>query len=246
MARVALVTGAARGLGAAMAKRLGRDGFRVAVNYCHSREKAETVADDIAANGGVARAFQADVTREEDVKRLLKEIDSELGTVEILVNNATGPQPERPLEEYSWRDFQDQIDFFIKAPYYLTFNLLEAMKKARWGRIINIGSEVAINCRSNFSTYVAAKSALAGLTKSWALEFAAWNIAVNLVAPGWVPTERHADVSSAVIEAYRKTVPMGRLGLDAEVAAAVAFFAAEENGFVSGQCIAVNGANTVH
>lgn len=242
--RVALITGGGRGLGVEMAKRLGRDGFRVAVNYFRSAGGAAGVVEEIVAAGGTAKAFQADVTDGNGVKRLLSEIASTWREVEVLVNNATGPQPERPLEGYAWRDFMDQIDFFVKAPVLLAQGVLGSMKRDRWGRIINIGTECAVNCRPDFSPYVAAKSALHGLTKAWALEFAPWNITVNLVAPGWVPTERHADVPQSVLDDYAGKVPLGRLGRPEEVAAAVAFFAAEENGFVSAQRIAVNGANT--
>lgn len=242
--RVVLVTGASRGLGAAIADRLARDGHQVAVNYCHSPDKAEKVVAAIAKAGGTAHAFRADVTREDEAERLVTDIEDRFGRVEILVNNATGPQPERPLEEYVWKDFEDQIDFFIKAPVLLVQAVLGAMKRARWGKIINIGSEVADNCRTNFSPYVAAKCAMAGLSRAWALEFAPWNIAVNLIAPGWIPTERHDDVNPVDLEAYRGKVPMGRQGLPEDVAGAVSFFAAEETNFVSGQRLAVNGANT--
>lgn len=242
--RVVLVTGASHGLGAAIARRLGRDGFRVAVNYCHSRELAEQVAADIVAAGGTAQAFQADVTSADDVKKLVSAVAAAWGPVEILVNNATGPQPEKPLEDYEWRDFMDQIDFFVKAPFLLMRETLGAMKKARWGKVINIVSEVAENCRPNFSTYVAAKNAQLGLTRSWALEFAPWNIAVNAVNPGWIPTERHAGTPDAALAGYRAQVPMGRQGVPDDVASAVAYFAAEETNFVSGQRLSVNGANT--
>ncbi|MCC8180683.1 MAG: SDR family oxidoreductase, partial [Planctomycetes bacterium] len=154
------------------------------------------------------------------------------------------PQPERPFEQYEWQDYMDQIDFFIKAPVLLVKEILPEMKKARWGKIINIVTEVADNCRTNFATYVAAKCGMAGLTKTWALEFGPWNIAVNSVSPGWIPTERHDDVADEEMEKYRAKVPMGRQGVPDDVAAAVSFFAAEENGFISGQRVSVNGANT--
>ncbi len=241
--RIALVTGASRGLGTAIAERLGRDGCRVAVNYHASGDKAKRVVEAIRAGGGVAEAFQADVFQPEGIAKLLADVGSTWGPVEILVNNATGPQPEKRLEDYVWEDFQAQLDYFVKSPVLLTQGVLPAMKQARWGRIINIVSEVAENCRPLFSVYVAAKCAQAGLTRAWALEFAPWNITVNMVNPGFIPTERHVDVPSADIEAYRKNVPMGRQGTPDEVAAAVSYFAAEESGFTTGQKVAVNGAN---
>ncbi len=242
--RIVLVTGASRGLGAAIAKRLGKDGFRVAVNYCRNPDKAETVVKAITSAGGTAKAFQADVTKQDEVKALAAAIAQTWGNVEILVNNATGPQPERPLEEYEWQDFQDQIDFFIKAPFFLVKELIGPMKKARWGKIINITSEVAENCRPDFSPYVAAKNAQLGLTRSWALEFGPWNIAVNAVAPGWIPTERHTGTPAAALEQYCAQVPMRRQGVADDIASAVAYFAAEETNFISGQRLSVNGANT--
>ncbi|MDR3210542.1 MAG: SDR family oxidoreductase [Planctomycetota bacterium] len=243
--RIALVTGASRGLGAAIASRLGKDGFRVAVNCFQSPDRAKKLVADIQASGGTARAIQADITDSTAIGRLLADINQAWdGTVDVLVNNATGPQPERPLEEYSWQDFEDQINFFIKSPVLLVQALLPAMKKARHGRIINIVSEVADNCRPDFSPYIAAKCAQLGLTRSWALEFAPWNITVNAVSPGWVPTDRHAGVDRKVLAAYQAEVPLKRQGTPEEVASAVSFFAAAENGFVSGQRVSVNGAHT--
>ena len=242
--RVVLVTGASRGLGAAIARRLGKDGFRVAVNYHNNAGMAADVVHAIKVEGGIAEAFKADVTQPQEVKRLIADIAAVWGPVEILVNNATGPQPERPLESYEWKDFEDQIDFFIKAPVLLMKETIASMKKARWGKVINIVSEVAENCRSNFSPYIAAKCAQLGLTRTWALEFAPWNIAVNAVNPGWIPTERHENVTAADLAAYRAQVPMGRQGIPDDVASAVAYFAAEETNFVSGQRLSVNGANT--
>ncbi|MGL6194388.1 MAG: SDR family NAD(P)-dependent oxidoreductase [Thermoguttaceae bacterium] len=241
--RVVLVTGASRGLGAAIAKRLGKDGFRVAVNYFNSQKRADEVVKEIVDNGGMAMAFKADVTQERDVKQLINEITATWGNVEILINNATGPQPDLPIEEYTWKDFEDQINFFIKAPFMLMQELIGPMKEARWGKIINIGSEVAEDCRPNFSAYVTAKCAMLGLTRTWALEFAPWNIAVNLIAPGWIPTERHKD-QQAKLEQYRARIPMGHHGVPEDVASAVSFLAAEETTFISGQRLSVNGAFT--
>ena len=243
--RVVLVTGASRGLGAAIARRLGEDGHRVAVNYFSRDDLADRVVGDIVAGGGEARAFKADVTKEHEVKRLLAGVGAAWGDVEILVNNATGPQPEKPIEEYSWKDFEDQIDFFVKAPFLFMKELVGPMKKARWGKIVNIGSEVVEDVhRANFSPYIAAKAAQLGLTRTWAVEFGPWNIAVNLVAPGWIPVERHATATAEELEAYRSRVPMGRQGVPGDVASIVSYLASEEVAFISGQRLSVNGANT--
>jgi len=242
--RVVLVTGGSRGLGAAICRRLGSDGHTVVVNYFNSFAGAEKVVSDIKAAGGNARAYKADIRNENEIRQLLDEIAVSVGPVEILVNNATGPQPEKPVDQYEWRDFQDQIDFFVKSPFFLMKYLAGPMKERRWGNIINIVSEVADNCRPNFSPYIAAKMAELGLTRSWAQELGPWNISVNAVMPGWIPTERHADTTEADRENYAATVPMRHMGKPEDVAAVVSFLARDENHFISGQKIGVNGALT--
>lgn len=242
--RVVLVTGGSRGLGAAICRRLGADDHTVVVNYFNSFAGAEKVVADIKAAGGNARAYKADIRNENEIKQLLEEIAACLGPVEILVNNATGPQPEMPVEQYEWRDFQDQIDFFIKSPFFLMKHLAGPMKERRWGNIINIVSEIADNCRANFSTYVAAKMAQLGLTRCWAQELGPWNISVNAILPGWIPTERHADAMEVEIKNYAASVPMRHMGKPEDVAELVSFLARDENHFISGQKIAVNGALT--
>jgi 3-oxoacyl-[acyl-carrier protein] reductase len=150
----------------------------------------------------------------------------------------------QPLEDYAWRDFQDQLDFFVKAPVLLTQATLAGMKRTRWGRIILIGSEVVDLGNANFSAYVAAKAAMVGLARAWATEFGPWQITVNLVAPGWIPVERHAGTPHEALAAYAAGVPLQRQGMPADIAGAVAYLASDEAAFVSGQCLAVNGGNT--
>jgi 3-oxoacyl-[acyl-carrier protein] reductase len=191
--KVALVTGASRGLGAAMARTLGARGARVAVNYFGSPDKAQRVAEEIKRGGGDAHAFRADVRDEAEVDRLVRETTSRFGPVDVLVVNATGPQPFIKLEELSWRTCLDQLEFFVMSPVLLAKAVLGPMKQRRWGRIINIGSEVFERGVPEFSNYVSAKGAQLGLTRSWAMELAKFGITVNLVAPGWIPTERHVN-----------------------------------------------------
>lgn len=242
--RVALVTGASRGLGAAMAVRLAQAGHRVAVNYFGSREKALAVVEQIKHNGGVAEAFAADVRDPVQVADMVRQIEQSLGPVEVLVVNATGPQPFIPIEQLTWQACLDQLEFFVKSPVLLVQAVLGGMKKRRWGRIINIGSEVFEKGVPQFSNYVCAKGAQLGLTRSWAMELAEHNITVNLVAPGWVPTERHTTDSQESKDAYAAAVPMKRMGTAQEIAGAVAYLASDEAGFVTGQKIVVNGGNS--
>jgi 3-oxoacyl-[acyl-carrier protein] reductase len=243
--RVALVTGASRGLGAAMARKLGACGARVAVNYFGSPEKAGRVVEDIRRGGGEAEAFQADVRDEAEVERMVREVTQRFGPVDVLVINATGPQPFIKLEDLTWRGCLDQLEFFVKSPLLLTKAVLGSMKQRRSGRIINIGSEVFEKGVPEFSNYVSAKGAQLGLTRSWAMELAKFNITVNLVAPGWIPTERHDNDPQAMKDDYASKVPMGHMGEHEDIAEAVAFLASDGAKFITGQKISVNGGNTL-
>jgi NAD(P)-dependent dehydrogenase (short-subunit alcohol dehydrogenase family) len=243
--RVALVTGASRGLGAAIAHSLGKRGAKVAVNYFAHPDKAERVAKNIRDAGGEAEFFHADVREEFEVTRLVTEVTARFGPIDILVPNATGPQPFIPIEKMTWRDCLDQLEFFVKSPLLLLKAVVGPMKARRYGRIIQIGSEVFDRGVPEFSNYVSAKGAQLGQTRSWARELAPWGITVNLVAPGWIPTERHAGDSQESKDAYAAEVPMQRMGVAEDVGEAVAFLASDAANFISGQKISVNGANTL-
>jgi 3-oxoacyl-[acyl-carrier protein] reductase len=245
MKRTALVTGASRGLGSAIASELAASGFKVAVNYKSSRDRAERLCAQIQQLGGEAVAFEADVRDEADVNRLVRETTEKLGPVDVLVVNATGPQPMYAIEEQTWDCYLDQLEFFVKSPLLLLKAVLPKMKENRFGRIIQIGSEVFELGNPRFANYVAAKGAQLGLTRSWSRELAPHGITVNLIAPGWIPTERHAGTPEEELDAYRRSVPMERLGDASDVARAVAFLAGESGGFITGQRIAVNGGNSL-
>src|SRR5215210_3986114 len=155
--KVALVTGASRGLGAAIARKLGACGARVAVNYFGSPEKAQKVAEDIKRGGSDAQAFKADVRDEAQVEKLIRDAVSRFGPVDILVINATGPQPFIKLEDLTWRGCLDQLEFFVKSPMLLVKGVVGQMKQRRYGRIINLGSEVFERGIPEFSNYASAK-----------------------------------------------------------------------------------------
>jgi 3-oxoacyl-[acyl-carrier protein] reductase len=243
--KVSLVTGASRGLGAAIAVKLGACGARVAVNYFGSPEKARRVVEEVRRAGGTAEGFRADVRDEGEVKGLVAAVTKQYGPVEILVVNATGPQPFIPVEDLSWRACLDQLEFFVKSPLLLLQAVLGPMKERRWGRVIQIGSEVFERGVPEFSSYVSAKGAQLGLARSWAMELAGSGITVNLVAPGWIPTERHAGDPQEAKDAYAAAVPMRHMGEPVDVAEAVAFLASDGARFVTGQKLAVNGGNTL-
>jgi 3-oxoacyl-[acyl-carrier protein] reductase len=217
--RVALVTGSSRGLGSAIARRLARDGLAVAVND--------------------------HVTDERQVDDLVAAVAATLGPIGVLVVNATGPQPEAPLEDVPWDEYLAQLEFFVKSPVLIGRAVLPGMRASRSGRIVQIDSEVAHRPPPGRSAYAAAKNAQIGLTRAWARELAPHGITVNAVAPGFVPVERHAGVAHDVRSSYVASVPAGRFGTRDDIAHAVSFFASDEAAFVTGQRLVVDGGRAL-
>jgi 3-oxoacyl-[acyl-carrier protein] reductase len=244
--RVALVTGSTTGLGKAMALALGRAGARVAMNYHNNTARAEAAFEEFRAAGGEGALFRADVTSQSDVSRLVDDIAARLAPVDILVLNATPLQPLKPIEQYDWDFYQQMIDFFIKSPFLLSQACLPHMKTRRWGRIVNIGSEVVARGVPNFTAYLAAKGGQNGFNRGLATEVARWGITVNMICPGWIPVERHANDPQEEKDAYRALIPANRWGVPEDVGGAVVFLASDAASFVTGQNLHVNGGMTVH
>jgi 3-oxoacyl-[acyl-carrier protein] reductase len=224
---------------------LAEAGYRVAVNYFASAERAQQLCAELGARKLVAQPFQADVRDEAAVARMVREVEASLGPIDVAVLNATGPQPMLWIEEQTWQSYVDQLEYFVKSPLLILRAVLPGMRGRGFGRIIQIGSEVVELGNPRFANYVAAKSAQLGQTRSWARELGPTGITVNLVAPGWIPTERHANDPEADKLAYAQAVPVGRMGKASEVGRAVVFLASDEAGFITGQKISVNGGNTL-
>jgi 3-oxoacyl-[acyl-carrier protein] reductase len=228
-------------LGAVIARRLARDGFAVAVNGLPGDEQVGEIGRAIRADGGTAAGFRADVTDEQQVAGLATAIADRLGPVDVLVVNATGPQPEAVVTDVAWADHLAQLDFFVKSPVLLGRVVVPGMQARRYGRIVHIDSEIAHRPPPGRSAYATAKSAQIGLALSWARELAPFGITVNTVAPGFIPVERHADLPGHVKQDYLASVPAGRMGTPGDIAHAVSFLASEGAGFITGQRIVVDG-----
>ncbi len=243
--RVALVTGSTTGLGKAMAIALGQAGAKVALNYANNQARAEKAFAEFKAAGCEGALFRGSVIDEAEVKRLVEEVAKTLGAIDILVFNATPDQPQKPIEQYDWAFYQSMLDFFIKSPFLLTRACLPHLKQQKWGRIINIGSEVVARGVPNFSAYVAAKGGQNGWTRSMSGELAPHGITVNMIAPGWIPVERHENDPQELKDGYRALIPADRWGVPQDVAGAVVFLASDAASFITGQNLHVNGGMTV-
>jgi 3-oxoacyl-[acyl-carrier protein] reductase len=241
----ALVTGASRGLGAQIARRLGADGWPVAVNYRSDPAGAAKVVDEITAAGGRAAAFRADVTDGSEVAALVAAVTAELGPVQVVVANATGPQPLAPAQDVTWQAHLDQLTFFVKSPTLLLQAVLPGMRSLGTGRFVHIGSDSFERALPGASAYNAAKGAQIGLARTWARELGAYGITVNVVAPGWIPVERHGEVTAEDSAGYVRDVPLGRLGRPEDIADVVAFVASDAARFMTGERLTVNGGHTI-
>ena len=242
--RVALVTGSSRGIGRATAERLAAMGAAVAVNYRSDEAGARQTAAAITERGGRAIAVQGDVSVEDDVTRLFKEIEAQLGPVTVLVNNA-GTTNDRLILQMKLEDFERLLQANLISAFLCTRAALRGMTRARWGRIVNVTSISGITGQVGQANYAASKAGLIALTKSTAREYASRNITANAVAPGYVPTELTANVSQEFKDYYLGLTPLKRYGTAEEVATAITFFCTPEAGYITGQTLAVDGGITM-
>jgi acetoacetyl-CoA reductase len=237
--RTALVTGASRGLGRAIALKLAEDGARVALNYRSGEQQAREVADLIHSRGGVALLARADVSVKEEARALVGTVLEQWGHLDILVNNA-GITRDRSMRKLTDDDWTEVINTNLNSVYYCTSAALKPMIERKYGRVVNISSFVGQAGNFGQANYSASKGGVIAFTKSVAIEVAKYNVTVNAIAPGFTETDMLAKVAPDVREQILLKIPMGRFGKPEDIARAVAFLCSEGE-YITGQQINVNG-----
>ncbi len=237
---VAVVTGASRGIGNAIAEELGRGGAKVVVNYSGSQEPAEELAEKInqTGGGGEAVAIQADVGDPNDAQRLIDQTIEQFGRIDILVNNA-GINVDKTMDKLEVEDWQKVIELDLNGCFYTVHAALPHMTEQENGSIVNMSSFVGEAGNMGQANYAAAKAGLLGFTKSAALELAKSNITVNAVCPGFIETDMTGAIPEEAQEKIMKTIPMGRFGQPEDIAQAVRFCV--ENEYMTGATLDING-----
>ncbi|HIR13924.1 MAG TPA: 3-oxoacyl-[acyl-carrier-protein] reductase [Candidatus Choladousia intestinavium] len=238
--KTALVTGAGRGIGRAIALALAEYGADVAVNYSGSREQAEETVRRITEMGRKAVAIQADVSKEEDCVRMFAQAEEALGPVDILVNNA-GITRDGLAVRMSGEDFEKVLDVNLKGAFYCMKLAAKGMMKRRYGRIVSISSISGVKGNAGQINYCAAKAGIIGMTKSLARELAPRGITVNAIAPGYIESDMTAVLPDKVKESVLSQVPLGRMGKPEEIAQAAAFLASDRAAYITGQTLLVDG-----
>lgn len=240
MTKSALVTGASRGIGRSIALQLAEEGYNVAVNYAGSKEKAEAVVEEIKAKGVDSFAIQANVADADEVKAMTKEVVSQFGSLDVLVNNA-GITRDNLLMRMKEQEWDDVIDTNLKGVFNCIQKATPQMLRQRSGAIINLSSVVGAVGNPGQANYVATKAGVIGLTKSAARELASRGITVNAVAPGFIVSDMTDALSDELKEQMLTQIPLARFGQDTDIANTVAFLASDKAKYITGQTIHVNG-----
>lgn len=239
--KIAIVTGASRGIGAATAKLLGGNGYAVCVNYLRNAEKAETVASSIIRSGGKAIAVQADISEETDILAMFERVDSEFGPVTALVNNAGHSGGFWAVEEVTIDCLQSVFSVNVFGSFICAREAVKRMKQVGEGSIVNISSETARFGGNRLAHYAASKAAINAFTIGFAREVAPFNIRVNAVSPGVIGTDAHKDVTEERLGSLKKLLPMGRMGSPEEVAESIVWLLSNKSSYISGAIVSVAG-----
>jgi 3-oxoacyl-[acyl-carrier protein] reductase len=238
--KCALVTGASRGIGRAIAVKLASEGAKVALNYAGNAAAAEEVKKEIEAAGGQAITVQADVSDPASVEAMIQTVVDAFGQIDILVNNA-GITRDGLLLRMKDEDFDAVINTNLKGIFYTTKLVSKLMMKKRFGRIVNMASVVGLTGNAGQTNYAAAKAGVIGFSKSAAKELAARGITVNMVAPGFIETDMTAVIPEKAKEAMMGEIPLGRAGKPEDVANAVLFLVSDQAAYITGQVLKVDG-----
>lgn len=238
--KVAIVTGASRGIGKETALTLASYGATVIINYNGSKEKAEAVVEEILEAGGCAKAIQANVADSDSVKTMIDDVKKEFGRIDILVNNA-GITKDNLLMGMKEEDFDAVIDTNLKGAFLCMKHVIRIMMKQRYGRIINMSSVTGVMGNAGQVNYAASKAGLLGMTKSLAREVGFRGITVNAVAPGFIDTEMTQVLPENVKEEMIASIPLKRAGQTKDIAETVAFLASDKAAYITGQTISVDG-----
>ena len=238
--KVALITGASRGIGKGIAEKFVAEGATVAFTYRSSEEKARALEAELTANGGTAKGFKSDAGDFEQAAKLVEDVVKEFGTVDIVINNA-GITRDNLLMRMSEEHWDEIMDVNLKSVFNLTKAVMRTMLKARSGSIINMSSVVGVKGNAGQANYAASKAGIIGFTKSVAAELGSRNIRCNAVAPGFIETEMTAALGEEVIQQWRDGIPLKRGGSPDDVANLCLFLASDMSTYITGQTITVDG-----
>jgi 3-oxoacyl-[acyl-carrier protein] reductase len=240
--RVALVTGASTGIGAATAIRLSRCGVKVAINYFHSETDARKVAASVKSHGGSGLVLQADVRDAAQVERMVADTLREFGRIDILINNAGGLPKRVPVLEMDDALWNELMDLNLRSTFYCSKAVAPHMIKNQYGRIVNVSSVAAFTGGAwNSTVYAAAKAGVNAFTKGLAKELAAHGITVNSVAPGFIDTAFHLKAQTGSFDQFIPSIPLKRVGTVEEVASVITYLASDDSSYVTGSVFHVNG-----
>ncbi len=238
--KVVLVTGAGRGIGASISRVLAKEGAVVAVNYAHSRDKAEKVVAEITDLGGKAAAFQADVTSAAEVSRMVEQVHSMFGRIDGVVNNAINGRQEGSIEKSSDEDYLNAFQYGCMGVIHMVRAVRPIMQKQGGGRIVNIVTELWNLAPENWSVYMSGKGAMVGISRSLAKELGSDNITVNMVAPGWMVDEK-VNPDSEGSKNFARSIPLGVHGSADEIGNACVFYISRLAGYITGTYLPVTG-----